>query len=44
LISRAQNKFFTHRFQTDSDDDCWKLAAVKDEAVDIFNEEHDVDV
>jgi hypothetical protein len=35
LISRAQNKFFTHGFQTDSADDSWKLAAVKDEVVDI---------
>jgi hypothetical protein len=44
LISRAQNKFFIHGFKTDSADDCWKLAAMKDETVDISIEEPDLDV
>jgi hypothetical protein len=44
LLSSAQNKFFTHGCQTDSSDDCWKPAAVKDEVVDISFEEPDVDV
>jgi len=44
LVNRAQNKFFIHGCQTDSADDCWKLAVVKDEAVDISIEELDADV
>jgi hypothetical protein len=31
-------------FRTDSTEDCWKLAAVKDEVVDVSIEEPDVDV
>jgi hypothetical protein len=31
-------------FRTDSAEDCWKLAAVKDEVVDVSIEEPDVDV
>jgi hypothetical protein len=31
-------------FRTDSAEDCWKLAAVKDEVVDVSIEEPDIDV
>lgn len=40
----STNEILHSVFRTDSAEDCWKLAAVKDEVVDVSIEEPDVDV